>query len=790
MRFFNRKRSKKEEMAKNRRKRLIEASGKRTNLFAANRVRAAALFFVLGSACAFICFFGQGSQHVRLLPGERAQSRVLSSFDFTYISDLRTARAKEEARQKVGTRYQHDRAIFRDFRDRILELSDSLGRQDAFFAMLGENAEEEPWLVIQRAFPIASERRTFLEHKLEPVRRLMQEGVRQPDAENLEDGLVRVYGRSLSEAQRQLRFALLSVDPQYEDLSPEVSDALVSVLSKGIQPNLTPDLQRLQEERAAAAAAVELVRVPVAKGDVILEAGQNDDYQVERFLAYRQLLNEREQWAGFTLRFVRKWIGSLALLGAGMIYITVSLPQLSKSGRRLTLSLLVLFVNLALIRLTLTLGNSDLLGDRIEWLTTVPYLVTVALGPMILTMMIGSAPAVLLAILLSAFNAMMQGNSMEVLIVSLLSSLMAVMFSREVRQRARVIRAGLASGAVTAVSAVALGLFQEELAPVLIAYQVGASLGVGILTGILVVGILPYLENLFHYITDITLLELTDYNHPLLRRLQMVAPGTYHHSLMVANLSERAALDIGCNPLVCRASSLFHDAGKMVKPDYFIENQHPGENPHEEKNPSMSALIIKSHVKEGVEMARQAKLPLLMVDIIQQHHGTTLIRYFYEKARSQQSQTRLPIPEAAGVHPSDDLDEAGFRYDGPRPRFKESGIIFFADAVEAASRTLKKVTAQSIEELIDRIFADRIEDGQLDECPLTCREINLIKRSFTFTLLNMMHARVEYPGRSKSAQVTRAPFVKMPPLPVSQLPAVEEKAAGQPVSEAASSRNN
>ncbi|MGF1448203.1 MAG: HD family phosphohydrolase [Opitutales bacterium] len=780
MRFFNRKRSKKVVMAKNRRKRLSEATGRRANLFAANRLRAGAIFFILGAACAFVCFFGQSPQNTRLLPGERAQSRVLAAFDFSYVSEQLTQKARQVARQEVSTRYRHDRSLFRDFREHILRLSDALDSAEDFWSLLGQE-DAEPWLVLQRAFPRSDERRTLLEQKLESVRRLMQEGVRADDPATTDEGLLRVYGRSHREALRQLRFALLSVDPNYEDLSPEVSDALVAILSAGIVPNLTPDLEQLQAERAAAAAEVDPVVVAVTKGDVIVEPGQVDALQRERFVAYRNLLSAREGWAGFNLQFLRKWIATLGLLGTAMIYITVSLPQLSKSGRRLTLGILVLLFNLALIRFTLTLGETGLVGDQLELLLTVPFLVTVALGPMILTMMIGSAPAVLLALLLASFNALMQGNSMEVLVVSLLSALMAVMFSRDVRQRAKVIRAGLSSGVVMATGAILLGLFREEFAPIILAYQVAAALGVGVLTGILVVGLLPYLENLFHYITDITLLELTDYNHPLLRRMQMTAPGTYHHSLMVANLSERAAQDIGCNALVCRASSLFHDVGKMVKPDYFIENQRPGENPHEEKNPSMSALIIKSHVKEGVEMAREARLPLLMVDIIQQHHGTTLIRYFYEKARSQQSQTRLPIPEAQAVQPQqEDLDEAGFRYDGPRPRFKEAGIIFFADAVEAASRTLKKVTPQSIEELIDRLFTERIEDNQLDECPLTCREINLIKRSFTFTLLNMMHARVDYPGK-KSPAVSRVPFANMPPTPIAQVPALEENASGQPV---------
>jgi putative nucleotidyltransferase with HDIG domain len=271
----------------------------------------------------------------------------------------------------------------------------------------------------------------------------------------------------------------------------------------------------------------------------------------------------------------------------------------------------------------------------------------------------------------------------------------------------------------------------------LIAELAALSLLIGILSGIIAVGVLPLLENLFKITTDITLLELTDFNHPLLRRMQIEAPGTYHHSLMVANLSENAAAAIGASPLLCRVCCFFHDIGKLVKPDYFTENQRGGLNPHDEKNPSMSALVIKAHVKEGVELAREHKLPSEIIDVIQQHHGTSLIQYFYHQARE-----RLKDDQD---YNTPTVDQSTYRYDGPRPAFKESAIIFFADGVEAASRTLPKVTQSNIEDLIDKIFRDRIEDGQLDDCPLTFQELNKIRESFVYTLLNMLHSRVEYP---------------------------------------------
>jgi putative nucleotidyltransferase with HDIG domain len=295
----------------------------------------------------------------------------------------------------------------------------------------------------------------------------------------------------------------------------------------------------------------------------------------------------------------------------------------------------------------------------------------------------------------------------------------------------------------------------------------GAGLATGMLTGVVVVGLLPLLESLFKRTTDITMLELTDYNHPLLRRMQMEAPGTYHHSLVVAQLAENAADAIGASSLRARVCALFHDIGKMVKPEYFTENQREDVNPHDFNNPSLSALIIKSHVKEGVDLALQHHLPRVVLNVIRQHHGTSLIRYFFYQAvgaTKSSSDSRPPYdlgkstPPLPGLEPVP-VSEATYRYDGPRPQFKESAIILLADSCEAASRSLKKVSPQSLGELIDKVVGDHIADGQLDESPLTFAEITKIKSSFNFTLLNMLHSRISYPADVKDKDKdNRAPI--------------------------------
>jgi hypothetical protein len=241
--------------------------------------------------------------------------------------------------------------------------------------------------------------------------------------------------------------------------------------------------------------------------------------------------------------------------------------------------------------------------------------------------------------------------------------------------------------------------------------------------------------------------------------MQMEAPGTYHHSLVVAQLAENAANAIGANPLIARVCAMFHDIGKTKKPEYFTENQRDRLNPHDENNPSLSALIIKAHVKDGVDLALKHKLPRMVIDVIQQHHGTTLIRYFFQRALGEKRAAASGTSPAflrsndvrdslsGGTAPGLDTTrpcETTYRYDGPRPQFKESAIIHLADAVEAASRSMRKVTPQHLGELIDQVFHERIEDGQLDEAPVTFEDLSKIKSSFTFTLLNMLHSRIGY----------------------------------------------
>jgi putative nucleotidyltransferase with HDIG domain len=263
-----------------------------------------------------------------------------------------------------------------------------------------------------------------------------------------------------------------------------------------------------------------------------------------------------------------------------------------------------------------------------------------------------------------------------------------------------------------------------------------AALIGGILVGIIATGFLPLIEMAFGYTSDIKLLELANLDQPLLKDLMLRAPGSHHHSVIVSNMVEACAGQINANPLLAKVAAYYHDIGKMRKPLYFIENQMGGENKHEKLAPSMSALILISHVKNGVELARKHKLGRDIIDIIRQHHGTSLITYFYEKAKTQEEKKGGKLGK---------VNDENFRYPGPKPQTKEAGLVMLADFVEAASRSLVDPTAARIKGMVQKIINRVFSDGQLDECELTLKDLDAIAKSFNKTLSGIFHHRIEYP---------------------------------------------
>lgn len=321
---------------------------------------------------------------------------------------------------------------------------------------------------------------------------------------------------------------------------------------------------------------------------------------------------------------------------------------------------------------------------------------------------------------------------------------------RDVRSRSRLIEVGGACALVLGGATVVIGMLRMDPPGYTLVQGAYAALA-GLGSGFVVLGVLPFIERVFHITTGMTLLEYQD--HPLLRRLALDAPGTYNHSLQVASMSEEAASAIGADSLLCRVASYYHDIGKLRKPDYFIENQIIGENRHLNLNPNMSLLVIIGHVKDGVEMAKEYKLPRAFVPIIQQHHGTTLVEYFYREA-CQRQQDKLAAGDPEGQKRVEDCD---YRYPGPRPRSREAVIVMMADTCESACRSMNEPTPARIEGRVNDLFEKRLLDRQFDESPLTLRELEAVRRSIIKSLIGIYHGRIAYPVEADRPEAASDP---------------------------------
>jgi len=749
------------------------------------------LYTSFGLLAVFICFAGLSPAGPLVQEDQVSRIRITAEIPFTYVSDIETEARMEAVRRKVPPVFLLDLEPYRDFRGYMERLVEELRA----FALVPENTPAElarlqPEEVdaflkefeLNNPYGLRTSDLTVIYNQLSSSRfasvidegliilgEVYRRGVYQEDSAfrldagerlslfNVQDEFGEVQEVQIlseEEALRTLRIQLAALD-----IPRESTVALFRILRSALDPNLVFDADRTEERVKTAQQAVEAVLVSVSKGETLIEPNSRvSALQYEQLEAYRKAL--RDSTAGdFGLNslFYERALLTVLLVCGAAFFLKTSRHPIRRNQRVFTLSGVLILGNLALVRLVIELGDSVLVETTPVLVQLIPYLAPIILGPVVITILVGAGPGILAAGLVSTFTAMMQGNSLAVLLLSQLVCLVAITYCRNIQLRASLVRAGSISGGVMALGVLLLAL-RDNSAFTVVLYQVLCSIGNGVICGILVVGLLPILENLFKYTSDITLLELTDFNHPLLRKMQIEAPGSYHHSLMVANLAENGAASIGANPLVCRVCSLFHDIGKIIKPNYYVENQRSGANPHIERNPSMSALVIKSHVKEGVQMAREYRLPSVIIDVIKQHHGTSLIQYFYYKALERQKaegSIESIDPNAPRIE-LNQVNEDTYRYEGPIPQFTESALIMLADSVEAASRSLKKVNPQSVEELVDGIFTARMKDGQLDATPLTFRQLLKIKESFVFTLLNMLHARVEYPDGKPDGSSAKA----------------------------------
>jgi len=503
------------------------------------------------------------------------------------------------------------------------------------------------------------------------------------------------------------------------DLRDDLQQTAVLLGRQLIQPNLVLNTEKVNEARDRAVQAVEPVQI--MQGEIIIRKG--DVVRPEHISLMRDvgLLRAGRDYGALA--------GRTLLVLAMVVLMGVYLHQ----NHRQVLD------NLALLGLVGSVVVTVLLLGRLFSLLSWPqavYLNPSALVGLLLTLLIeakvGSMAAVITAVLLGAIS----GFSWPVGVFALVGGLTAVLSVSKVSQRGDLMRAGFIVGGVGFLLMLVLGLAAKDFNLIIHSYL---GLISGVLASIVAIGVLPYLESAFKITSAIRLLELSNPNHPLLRRLMLEAPGTYHHSILVGNLAEAAAEAVGADGLLARVGAFYHDIGKLKRPYFFVENQVGKDNPHDKIAPSLSTLIVTSHVKDGLELAGEYKLPEVVTQFIAQHHGTDLVRFFYHRA----------------TEASDDnsVDEKDFRYPGPKPQGKEVAIVSLADAVEAAVRSLSKPTPGKIEGLVRKIIKDRLNSGELDESDLTFHDMDKIANAFVKVIMGMFHTRVEYPEKITKEEI-------------------------------------
>lgn len=492
-----------------------------------------------------------------------------------------------------------------------------------------------------------------------------------------------------------------------------------------IEPNMFYNAKATSQAREAARQSVK--QVLILRGTEIVSE--------------REIVTERHLAQLEALGLLRETIGYSAFLGLALlllvmfiivgVYLFIFQPNLYND-----LSRLMLLGLIVLITLTFAIAANYFSG----------YLVPVAMGVILIAVLLNSSLAVLMSVVFAVFTALITGNDLRFMLVALFGGLIAAYSTSQVSRRSSLSRTGFYVSALNVLTVVGLFLYMESFRMEyysLREFSVGilAAIANGLFSAVMAIGLLPYLESAFGLTTAVSLLELANPNHPLLKKLLMTAPGTYHHSLVVANLAEAAAEEVAADPLLARVGAFYHDIGKLKRPYFFIENQL-GENPHEKISPNLSTLIITSHIKDGLEMARQYRLPRVIQDIIVQHHGNSLVSYFYHQAEKC-------------LDNKNQLCQDNFRYEAPLPQSKEAAIVLLADSVEAAARAMPKPISGKIEGVVRKIVKEKLNDGQLSNCDITLRELDKVSAIFVRILSGIYHTRIEYPEKDLKVEIER-----------------------------------
>lgn len=523
-----------------------------------------------------------------------------------------------------------------------------------------------------------------------------------------------LYAQTIEEDDlTQIEMAKDTLSKEIEAFSaPEdMKEVLRNLTLPLVKPNFIYNDVLTKELKAAAVAKVNPVLVK--KNQTIVKEGEPiREYQLA-LLGRLGYLTEGE----FNyLPFIGLGLGVLVIHLLIVFYLNKYYKEIMANKKMLLLILSIFVVFLGITRVMTILS---------------PYAVPYTFVPMLVMILIKKRIGQTLALFSCVLASIIVGFNPQVILILMVASVLSIIFLKRVEERNDIVKSSFFVGIVAFLVSTGFGLILSN-SVMDILRNGGIVVAACVVSGVTVIGVLPIFENMFNIVTEIKLLELSNPNNPILKRLQMEAPGTYQHSIMVGNLAVAAGEELNANTILLRVGAYFHDIGKLSRPQFFKENQIGMKNPHNDITPNLSTLIILNHVKIGLEMAEKAKLPEEIKDMIAQHHGTTLVKYFYLTLRN-----RAENP--------DDIKEEDFRYPGPKPKTKEAGIMMLADSIEASVRSLTEPSEGKIQEMVYRIIKDKLDDGQLEECELTFAELNTIRRSFLKTLGSMYHERIEYP---------------------------------------------
>jgi len=500
-------------------------------------------------------------------------------------------------------------------------------------------------------------------------------------------------------------------------------------------PTLSYNAQETQTRREAAMAAVPTVFTRIPRGQVIVREGEIVSADAaDRLARIREGRDRSVNWKGL--------IGGAVLVALMLLF----LHRYVIAHQRLFRRVKNLYSMVVIVACATVLGTwvgafiAEAVSERLlvapfDDPSTYDFALPVAAGGMLVTLLANARVAMVSSSVNALLFGVVLGWDARTMVFALLSSFAGIYGISRYQKRTAILKAGAWVAIVNAGLALAIGWLERGMdAGASVVWEMAAAAAGGLLVGTVVSFGLPIMEWLFNVLTEIRLLELSSLDNPLLRQLSLQAPGTYNHSIIVGTLAEQAAEEVGAHALLCRVAANYHDIGKMIKPEYFVENMRGSENRHDKLSPRMSSLIIASHVKEGLRLADEYNLPRQIRDVIPQHHGTRLITFFYRKAKRRED------PDVPEIHESD------YRYPGPRPQTKEAAIVMMADSIEAAARTVEDPTPAQFEEVVNKMTNAIILDHQLDECDLTFSDLGRMRASFLKTLTAVHHHRISYPG--------------------------------------------